>query len=492
MGKYSLQKRLILLGTTIGLSAAVLSTKYTKTITNNDIEYTKEDDINNQYLKNQLYNLSIVDDSEEVYLPMNSKLRKTIASKNHKSIEEPITMEDLRSIKELEVDDLTEGEYSCLFYFENLELLKISNSTVNLRVLENNINLNKLILDNVYFNNSKCIPNSVSSIKLLSSTCIDDEFRVPYNVSNMDIVLSFINNLSLKNPERLKSFSYYSGSVLDIESLKDCSLDILNIIDSPNIKNGELLASIKCNKLFLDDSASIWLTSDSYKEIKDNHKFFDRPFYLEDNIKKLDELSDSLKNISENSTLEEVENYILDNLEYDESIYNNPLLPKYYNSFPILSVIDSNKGICVNYASLFQALANRCGIESYVISNEDHAWNKVIIDGKERYIDTTFMDESEEDKEYYDDFVIDDFHIADNEPVISYIKDNDIGYVPKEYRNSFVADKYIDLTSLQILVTKYQDKMLLVLFAYMTYDVIEIMKNRKRKKRINKRKSSLH
>lgn len=492
MGKYSLQKRLVLLGTTIGLSAAVLSTKYTRTITNNDVEYTQEDDINNQLLKNQLYNLSIVEDSEEVYLPIDSKLRKTIASKNHKSIDEPITMEDLRSIKELEIDEMTKEEYNCLFYFENLEVLKISNSTVNLKVLENNINLTKLILDNVYFNNSKCIPNSVSSIKLLSSTCFDDEFRVPYNVSNIDIVMSFVNNLSLKNPERLKSFNYYSESLFDIKALKDCSLDILNIICSGNIKNVDYLPNIRCGKLFLDDSASIWLTHDIYKQIENNVKFFDRPFYLESNIVKLDELGDNLKSISDNTTVEEIEKYILDSLEYDEAIYNDSVLPKYYNAFPIMSIMNSDKGICVNYASLFQALANRCGIESYLISNDDHAWNKIIIDGKEINVDTTFMDESDEDKEYYDDFILDDSHIAKNEPVIEYMKDNDIGYVPKEYKYSFVADKYIDFTSLQILITEYQDKILLALFAYMTYNIIEIKRNRKRKKRINKRRNSLH
>ena len=491
MGKYNLKRKISLVGTAIGLSALLLNNRYNKVILNNNVEYTNEDNINNQYLKNELYNLSIMEDNEEIYLPEGSNLRKTIASKNHKSIYEPITMEDIRNIKELKIDNITMEEFSCLYYFENLEVIKISNSTINLKVLEKSINLNKLVLDNVYFNNSKCIPNSVNSIKLLSCTCLDDEFRVPYNTSNIDIVNSFINNISLKNPERLKTFNYYSESVLDLNILKDCDLDILNIMGSPNVKNSSVLSTIKCDKLFIDDSASIWLTQEQYNEIEKNRDFFDRPVYLENNCKKLDEISNILKSISEESTIEEIENYILDSLEYDENIYNNSLLPKYYNTFPILSIINGDKGVCVNYASLFQALANRCGIESYVMTNCEHAWNKVIVDGREINIDTTFMDESLEDEEYYDDFQLDDIHIAKNEPVLDYVKDEDIGYVASEYKPSFTADKYFDFTSFQILVTAYQDKIFLVLFAYMTYNILDIKRNNNRKRRI-KRRRGLH
>ena len=126
------------------------------------------------------------------------------------------------------------------------------------------------------------------------------------------------------------------------------------------------------------------------------------------------------------------------------------------------------------------------------MSNKEHAWNKVILDGREINIDTTFMDESVEDRDYYDDFVSDDVHIANNEPVLDYVKDEDVGYVASEYKPSFTADKYIDFTTLQILVNNYQDKIFLVLFAYMTYNLVEIKRNKNRKKRIKKRRRSLH
>lgn len=61
-----------------------------------------------------------------------------------------------------------------------------------------------------------------------------------------------------------------------------------------------------------------------------------------------------------------------------------------------LSVSDDNKAVCIVYATLFDRLCERAGIESEVVigvkgaeSQESHSWNKVIVDGRETYYDLT-------------------------------------------------------------------------------------------------------
>ena len=45
-----------------------------------------------------------------------------------------------------------------------------------------------------------------------------------------------------------------------------------------------------------------------------------------------------------------------------------------------VSIYESHKGVCNDYAYLFRALAQGAGIEAYYVVGSDHAWNQVIID----------------------------------------------------------------------------------------------------------------
>jgi hypothetical protein len=57
-----------------------------------------------------------------------------------------------------------------------------------------------------------------------------------------------------------------------------------------------------------------------------------------------------------------------------------------------LSVVKRGNGVCEGYMQLTMALLKSAGVRSYGIYQDDHAWLAVFVDGRYRYLDTTFDD----------------------------------------------------------------------------------------------------
>ena len=91
--------------------------------------------------------------------------------------------------------------------------------------------------------------------------------------------------------------------------------------------------------------------------------------------------------------LEKVQNvyqYLCDTIEYDQTLEHGTVYD---------ALIEGNT-VCMGYASAFQMIMEKLGIESYLCSGDDvddgtgHAWNAVEIDGQMYYVDATFGDTS--------------------------------------------------------------------------------------------------
>ncbi len=493
MAKYKLQKNIMLIGTTIGLITYALGNKYTHKTVYNNISYTSDDNSNNISFNKELNLLLNMSDDYKIDLPINSNLRNIICKKNNIDINSDITIEHIRNIERLELDGITLEEYRCLFYFTNLKVLKVSNCLIDLKVINHNINLDKIVFNNVNFINSSYIPNSVSTLKLIKSNCYDEVLRLPYNLKNLDICLSKVNGISPKNKDSLKNLFYSSGSIFDINDIKDINLDVLNIMESSNVINSELLENMNIKRLYLDDSAAIWLKKSTYDILTEKGKLFERPFNLLSNINKLDNISNNIEGTNDEEIKDNIAEYVVNNMDYSKIVQltDSSLVSDYYNIFPISSVINTKVGLCINYSAIFQALANRKGLDSLLLYGDDHAWNKVIIDDRETLVDTTFMDNSSADYNYYSDFEEDEYHINIYDDVSLNKCDNNIGYVSNYYKESILADLDIDINQLELFITKYQNKLLLFLFAYVAHDIIEIKKRKKYKKRRKEREKIL-
>ena len=103
--------------------------------------------------------------------------------------------------------------------------------------------------------------------------------------------------------------------------------------------------------------------------------------------------------------------YIVNHLEYDPEVSSElkdsknanseenltKRNKKFYKDGVLYGALESDTQICGNYAALFQALAERAGLESYYISADTHAFNLVGYTdekGKKyyRFLDATFID----------------------------------------------------------------------------------------------------
>lgn len=77
-------------------------------------------------------------------------------------------------------------------------------------------------------------------------------------------------------------------------------------------------------------------------------------------------------------------NWICDYMSYDHDLTDQ------YN---YLNVYEYQKGVCTDYAFLFQTLCEGAGIECSSISNTTHRWNEVVIDGQPLEIDVCWNDD---------------------------------------------------------------------------------------------------
>jgi transglutaminase-like putative cysteine protease len=108
-------------------------------------------------------------------------------------------------------------------------------------------------------------------------------------------------------------------------------------------------------------------------------------------LKLAQELTKDLE--TDKEKIEAVHTYIVKNIKYD---YNkiNSISTDYVPD--IEEVIDSKKGICYDYASLFAGILRSQGIHTKLIKgykndlNSYHAWNEVLMDGEWVVIDTTY------------------------------------------------------------------------------------------------------
>lgn len=134
----------------------------------------------------------------------------------------------------------------------------------------------------------------------------------------------------------------------------------------------------------------------SFKKSKDNRCFLSssQPIYW-DKSKRVSNLGEKIIK-DEDTDIEKttkIYNYIIKNIEYDDNKINylkNNYVPD------IDKVLESNKGICYDYAATFAGLLRSLGIPTKLVKgykddlDSYHAWNEVFIDGKWCIIDTTY------------------------------------------------------------------------------------------------------
>lgn len=102
--------------------------------------------------------------------------------------------------------------------------------------------------------------------------------------------------------------------------------------------------------------------------------------YLEANTA-TDKFVNQVKTLKDKEKFKKIADYIADKMQYNENVSSlNEIFTK------------GGNGMCGTYAQALNYLCSRCGIPSVIVTDAEHGWNEVYIDGKWQTADMTLYD----------------------------------------------------------------------------------------------------
>ena len=229
----------------------------------------------------------------------------------------------------------------------------------------------------------------------------------------IDSDFKFVKNYTddVNNKEELLNYIYYVINTGTKKTNGTCSeeyTDCLN--DFKEISNNtELLSNLNNYVHPFNSFKYIVFKSNSYGEfiIEIKHT------YTEEMINEINLEVDNFirNNITSNLTTTEkirkIHDFIINNTDYDEDA--NDASKSAYGVFKY------KKAVCSGYADAVSIFLNNLGIKNYRISNDQHIWNLVLINGKWVHLDATWDDPTSNQK------IIDDrYFLIDTNKLMSY------------------------------------------------------------------------
>ena len=119
--------------------------------------------------------------------------------------------------------------------------------------------------------------------------------------------------------------------------------------------------------------------------------------YTQDEINEINNKVDKILNENVNNNMppkekiRAIHDYIIDHTEYDKLKYENKN-DDTYKSNTAYGVLIEGYGTCNGYADAMEIFLDKMNIINYKISNEEHIWNLVYLDGKWYHLDLTWDD----------------------------------------------------------------------------------------------------
>jgi len=345
------------------------------------IPYTNEDYIHNLQFSEELEDIL---KTKEISFK-NQELKRIVkrqVKENHTTLEELDTLVIDESLQNIDLSDLK--------YLPHLKYLAISNNLINLEDIQYNQKLEQIQFNNCYFYHTFALPNTIYAICMDNSTCLDQQMILPYNIARISFRECNYSHLVFKCPKYLEEICIQGNAIFDLSILKDCyRLKKLDLSYCSNVLHPEVLSQFKQDvDLVLDDYAPIWLKGDTLNQLSTSI-IWDKKY--EEEVYQLDQIANQLtcgENLSDEEKIKRITLYVLDQLEYDKVVLyhqDNGERTRAYDKEPIFYALARKEAVCMNYASLFQALANRLGLQSIQAVDKTHAWNIVKKDKEKDY-----------------------------------------------------------------------------------------------------------
>lgn len=238
--------------------------------------------------------------------------------------------------------------------------------------------------------NSKNNAQEKVSIEIETTQTIDDDY-ISYNDNTLRICNTNIKSLEeLEISDNIKNLYLYSNFLTNIDNLKNTdNIEILDIRNN-SVKDINLDKFPSLKNLYIKDNFNLY-TYSLYQECYKRNIKLDiskNDLYLVNLVKDileeldLDELSDLKKETK-------IYKYVIDNIEYDDDALEDYDLLVYYNKHELREALN-RKGVCCNYSALFDCMGELSGLNVYMTSGEEHAWNIVEVNNKYYEVDPTY------------------------------------------------------------------------------------------------------
>lgn len=217
-----------------------------------------------------------------------------------------------------------------------------------------------------------------------NSYFIEDNFNYVDNYENAEVH---------SRKEIIYSIYYLINSGVT-SSKRYCAKDYTDCYhDMESISSDTDLLSILNNFVHPYNSfdSIIFNFDDSIIEIEIKHT------YTEEERKKIDQAVDKIikDNIQDNMTTKEkiraIHDYIINHTEYD-TLKTENVNDTTYKSNTAYGVLIEGYGICSGYSDAMKLFLDRLNIINYKISNDQHIWNLVALDGEWLHLDLTWDD----------------------------------------------------------------------------------------------------
>lgn len=98
-----------------------------------------------------------------------------------------------------------------------------------------------------------------------------------------------------------------------------------------------------------------------------------------------------ISNLSTRDKIKEIHDYIIDKSEYD-TLKTKNINDKTYKSNTAYGVLVEGFGICSGYSDAMKLFLDKLNIINYKVSNDQHIWNLVYLDGEWYHLDLTWDD----------------------------------------------------------------------------------------------------
>lgn len=130
---------------------------------------------------------------------------------------------------------------------------------------------------------------------------------------------------------------------------------------------------------------------DNVIQIKIEHTYSDKD--IEEINKVVDDvINETLtNNMATKSKIKAIHDYIINNTDYD-TLKTNDVNDNTYNSNTAYGVLIEGYGICSGYSDAMAIFLDKLNIINYKISNDQHIWNLVFLDGEWLHLDLTWDD----------------------------------------------------------------------------------------------------